>query len=499
MHIISGDRLSAASFRPKHGLDGVACGWHHLLPGVHAVWAALLEDLPTALLWSRAVALLVPPLAGVGGHLAAPAAGPGATGCSGRRIALGLLMSAIGVVGWSVDEIMLGRTHVVAGVARGLRALRRRRAAAGPAGAAASRPARKCHGDHRRRHRRHRRPDRLSLFAFRRRRRPVVDPVRASHVGSLLLLSELQQFLVVHRHGRRRAAGPPDPGWKPDLPAARDGPLVGFVTLTLEQSRNLAGVLPSGRVARRDVDPAVRLLPVGGSRGAQRRRSRRSTPTTPSSALAAVGDLRRPRPRCRSSTTGSGRRPGADLGGVSGSVDGRGDRVGAAAADGAAGCRARASSTRWASRSGSRREAAADGGGGRGSQRADRRSSRATGASTRQPGVLPGGRLRAGADRPGQPHACLAEESRRTVRRDSAGGSAKTGLWRGTSSCGSDERHDVPGGVRDRAAPGCRRAGGPLRADRARHLRGVAPARTSSSTASGCRRSGSSCPAWRTS
>jgi PAS domain S-box-containing protein len=70
---------------------------------------SLIDGLPTVQLWFRAVALLIPPLAGV---LAIVVRRHTWTGCQWlfwATIVLGLMMSAIGQLGWTVDEVLLGR------------------------------------------------------------------------------------------------------------------------------------------------------------------------------------------------------------------------------------------------------------------------------------------------------------------------------------------------------------------------------------------------------
>ena len=70
---------------------------------------SLLDGHPTTQLWFRAVALLLPPLAGV---LVVVLRRHTWTGCQWlfwATIVLGLVMSAIGQLGWTVDELMLGR------------------------------------------------------------------------------------------------------------------------------------------------------------------------------------------------------------------------------------------------------------------------------------------------------------------------------------------------------------------------------------------------------
>jgi PAS domain S-box-containing protein len=69
----------------------------------------LLRGQPQVLLWFRVVALLIPPLAGV---VVIARRRHDWTGCHWlfwATLALGLTMSAIGLVGWTVDELLLGR------------------------------------------------------------------------------------------------------------------------------------------------------------------------------------------------------------------------------------------------------------------------------------------------------------------------------------------------------------------------------------------------------
>ena len=69
----------------------------------------LLRGQPQALLWFRAVALLIPPLTGVVVIVRRRHVWTGCHWLFWATIALGLTMSAIGLVGWTVDELMLGR------------------------------------------------------------------------------------------------------------------------------------------------------------------------------------------------------------------------------------------------------------------------------------------------------------------------------------------------------------------------------------------------------
>src|SRR6476660_2364550 len=62
-----------------------------------------------ALLWLRIIALLIPPLSGI---LVIARRRQEWTGCHWlfwATVALGLSMMAIGLVGWTVDEVLLGR------------------------------------------------------------------------------------------------------------------------------------------------------------------------------------------------------------------------------------------------------------------------------------------------------------------------------------------------------------------------------------------------------
>src|ERR1700722_17864347 len=82
---------------------GVAYSLIYLLGG----W--LLRGHSALLLWFRIIALLVPPMAGVG---VITRRRQGWSGCQWRfwaTMALGLMMSTIGLVGWTVDELMLDR------------------------------------------------------------------------------------------------------------------------------------------------------------------------------------------------------------------------------------------------------------------------------------------------------------------------------------------------------------------------------------------------------
>jgi PAS domain S-box-containing protein len=75
---------------------------------LYAVIGAYLRPSPAILPWFRMVALLIPPLAGVVVITRRRHAWVGCQWLFWATLALGLLMSAISVVGWSVDELFLG-------------------------------------------------------------------------------------------------------------------------------------------------------------------------------------------------------------------------------------------------------------------------------------------------------------------------------------------------------------------------------------------------------
>ena len=75
---------------------------------IYAVIGAYLRPYPDVLPWFRIVALLLPPLAGVAIIARRRHAWAGCQWLFWATLALGLLMSGISVVGWSVDEMMLG-------------------------------------------------------------------------------------------------------------------------------------------------------------------------------------------------------------------------------------------------------------------------------------------------------------------------------------------------------------------------------------------------------
>src|SRR5687768_5240482 len=75
---------------------------------LYAVGGAYLRQYPHLLPWFRIVALLIPPLAGVAVIARRRHAWAGCQWLFWATLALGLVMSGISVVSWSVDEMLLG-------------------------------------------------------------------------------------------------------------------------------------------------------------------------------------------------------------------------------------------------------------------------------------------------------------------------------------------------------------------------------------------------------
>src|SRR5688572_19623984 len=197
---------------------------------IYAVVGAYLRPFPEVLPWFRIVALLLPPLAGVAVIARRRHVWAGCQWLFWATLALGLLMSGISVIGWSVDEMMIGigtswlGWHAVfalfGGVApllallaqphRGPREKVTATIAVDIAGIAV-----------------------LTGFLY---SHFVVaaDPSAAGRgtSASLLLLSELQQFLVCI--GMAIAAiFTPDPEWKQVYRRLAIGLWISFITLTL--------------------------------------------------------------------------------------------------------------------------------------------------------------------------------------------------------------------------------------------------------------------------
>ena len=75
---------------------------------LYAVAGAYLRPYPEVLPWFRITALLIPPLAGVAVIVRRRNTWAGCQWLCWASLALGLLMSAISVIGWSVDDLLLG-------------------------------------------------------------------------------------------------------------------------------------------------------------------------------------------------------------------------------------------------------------------------------------------------------------------------------------------------------------------------------------------------------
>jgi hypothetical protein len=85
----------------------LAAGVVYSLVYVAAGW--LLAGHGTALLWFRAISLLLPPIAGVAVIAVRRRVWSGCQWLFWATIALGLTTSAIGLIGWTVDELLLSR------------------------------------------------------------------------------------------------------------------------------------------------------------------------------------------------------------------------------------------------------------------------------------------------------------------------------------------------------------------------------------------------------
>ena len=152
---------------------------------VYAVLGAYLRPFPNFLPWFRIVALLIPPLVGI---LVIAKRRHDWIGCQWlfwATIALGLSTTAIGIVGWTVDEVLLEHETSVARLAHGVCAVRIDCPPVCDAGSASPRDARIDDSQHGCGHRRHRRDDRVPLFALRGRFEPVAahDPGRSAAAG----------------------------------------------------------------------------------------------------------------------------------------------------------------------------------------------------------------------------------------------------------------------------------------------------------------------------
>src|SRR5712691_2325425 len=76
----------------------------------YALIGTYLRPYSALLPWFRIVALVIPPLAGVVVIVRRRQAWAGCQWLFWASLALGLVMSAIGVVGWSLDELLVGKS-----------------------------------------------------------------------------------------------------------------------------------------------------------------------------------------------------------------------------------------------------------------------------------------------------------------------------------------------------------------------------------------------------
>src|SRR5918995_3377609 len=210
---------------------------------IYAVLGAYLRPFPDVLPWFRIVALLLPPLAGVAMIARRRHAWSGCQWLFWATLALGLVMSGISVVGWSVDEMLLGVgtswlgwLALFGGVApllallsqphRGPREKVTATIAVDIAGIAV-----------------------LTGFLYS-HFAVSADPVSTARTasGSLLLLSELQQFLVCIGMGLA-ALFTPDPGWRQVYRRLAIGLSIAFITLTLSNAEVWQGFYQSASIS----------------------------------------------------------------------------------------------------------------------------------------------------------------------------------------------------------------------------------------------------------
>lgn len=212
---------------------------------LYALFGAYLRPYPGLLPWFRIGALLAPPLVALAFIARRRHVWSGCQWLFWATFALGLVMSGIGVVGWTIDEILLGRStswlgwHAVfalfgavapllallAQPHRGVRERITATTAVDIAGIAV-----------------------LTGFLY---SRFVVnsDPSGAQTVpASLLLLSELQQFLVCLGLGVATILAS-HPGWKRTYRRLALGAFVSFVTVTLSNTEIWQGMYQSASLA----------------------------------------------------------------------------------------------------------------------------------------------------------------------------------------------------------------------------------------------------------
>src|SRR5688572_27489756 len=232
---------------------------------IYAVIGAYLRPYPDVLPWFRIVSLLLPPLVGVTIIARRRHAWAGCQWLFWATLALGLVMSGISVISWSVDEMLLGvgtswlGWHAVFALFGGV----------APLLALLAQPHRgpreKSHGDDCRRHRGHRGAHRFSLFTLCCCSRWWGG--RARYIGGAALVVRAAAVPRVRRDGSRRAPHARS-RVEAGVPAARAGPLDFFHHSYARQRGNLAGLLSERVSRRRHVDSAVCVLSVGRVGGA---------------------------------------------------------------------------------------------------------------------------------------------------------------------------------------------------------------------------------------
>ena len=212
---------------------------------VYALVGAYLRPFPDVLPWFRIVALLLPPLAGVLVIVRRKHAWAGCHWLFWATLALGLLMSGISVVGWSVDELLLGQStswlgwHAVFALFGGVAPLLALLAQPhkGPREKVTATIAVDIAGI-------------AVLTGFLYSHFVIASDATAGMrpaSGPLLLLSELQQFLVCV--GMIVAAiWSPDPAWKQVYRRLALGLSISFITLTLGNAEIWQGFYQSASI-----------------------------------------------------------------------------------------------------------------------------------------------------------------------------------------------------------------------------------------------------------
>ena len=301
---------------------------------LYAIVGAYLRPFPEVLPWFRLGALLMPPLVGVGVIVRRRHTWGGCQWLFWATLALGLLMSCISVVGWSVDEMLLGVStswlgwHAVfalfGGVApllallaqphRGAREKVTATIAVDIAGIAV-----------------------LTGFLY---SHFVVasDPVTATQSvsGSLLLLSELQQFLVCV--GMIIAAiFTSDAGWKHVYLRLAVGLSISFITLSLGNAEIWQGYYQTASLGDAMWILPFAFYPWAASEAPRSVISSIEADEANPDNLAAVGDLRRSRAAAPDRLRPAARGTCRAFRHVPGSLDGGRDRLGAPSADGPSG------------------------------------------------------------------------------------------------------------------------------------------------------------------